>query len=153
MRILSKYLVLFAVGGGGYYTIELLFRGYSHWSMFMLGGICVILCGLLNEGDRKNMPLSIQMMLSAVIITALEMDIGLIFNVWLEMGIWDYSYQPFNILGQICPLFTVFWFFLSLIAIILDDYLRYFLYGEEKPEYIFTLYQLKMYKKYINNMN
>lgn len=146
MIILSKYLVLFAVGGGGYYSIELLFRGYSHWSMFVLGGICLILCGFVNEGDRRNIPLWIQMALCSLIITTLELDTGLIFNIWLGMDIWDYSYQPFNFLGQICPLFTLIWFFLSILAIVADDYIRYWFYGGEKPAYIVTIGQLKLSK-------
>lgn len=152
MKVLSKYLFLLAVGGAGYYCIELLYRGHSHWSMFLLGGLCLIICGLINEGDRKYIPLWIQMALSALIITTLEMDFGLIFNIWLHMNIWDYSYRPLNIMGQICPTFTIIWFFLSIIAILADDYIRYWLYGESKPKYIFTLYQLKMYKNYINNI-
>ena len=32
-------------------------------------------------------------------------------------------------------LFFNIWFYLSLVAIILDDYLRYWMMGEEKPKY------------------
>ena len=40
-----------------------------------------------------------------------------------------------NILGQICPEFTLLWFFLSAIGIFLDDLIRWLLFGEEKPHY------------------
>ncbi|MBQ9886706.1 MAG: hypothetical protein IJM37_07610 [Lachnospiraceae bacterium] len=146
MKNLSKYSVLFATGGGGYYLIEHLYRGYSHWSMFVLGGICVILCGLINEGSRRYLPLWIQMIICMVIITALEMDAGLVFNIWLGMEVWDYSHQPLNFMGQICPLYSIYWFLLSVAAIFADDYLRYWLYGEEKPLYILRIYQMKLYK-------
>ena len=48
---------------------------------------------------------------------------------------WDYSNMPGNILGQICPQFTVLWFFLSALGIFLDDYIRWVFFGEEKPHY------------------
>ena len=52
MRTSSKtieYAALFLLGGLAYVFIEILFRGFSHISMFALGGICFILCGGINE--------------------------------------------------------------------------------------------------------
>ena len=43
--------------------------------------------------------------------------------------------MPFNLLGQICLPFAVAWLALAAVAIVLDDYLRYWLFGEEKPRY------------------
>lgn len=57
------------------------------------------------------------------------------FKVSAGVGIWDYSNMPFNIIGQICLPFTVAWYILSLLAIVLDDHLRYWIFGEEKPRY------------------
>ena len=37
-RLLNKYLFLFDVGGLLYILIELIWRGRSHWTMFLLGG-------------------------------------------------------------------------------------------------------------------
>ena len=125
------------IGGTAYSAIEVLWRGYSHWTMFLLGGVCFIICGALNELEFKT-ALSViqQMLISALVITLLEFVTGVILNIWLGMGIWDYSDIPFNILGQVCLPFTVCWFLLSLIAIVLDDYLRYWLFGEPLPDYI-----------------
>ncbi len=39
---ISEYLFLWAAGGCLYYNFELFFRGFSHWSMFVLGGICFV---------------------------------------------------------------------------------------------------------------
>lgn len=75
------------------------------------------------------------MILSAIIITVIEFIAGCILNIWLGMNIWDYTDEFGNILGQICPKHTVYWFFLSLVGIILDDYIRHFLFDEEKPKY------------------
>ena len=76
-----------------------------------------------------------QMFICAVGITAIEFLSGYILNIVLGLGIWDYSNMPFNIIGQICLPFTVAWYILSLLAIVLDDHLRYWIFGEEKPRY------------------
>ncbi|QHQ60501.1 hypothetical protein Ana3638_06735 [Anaerocolumna sedimenticola] len=130
-----KYILLFFVGGYSYCGIEILFRGYSHISMLIAGGICFILIGLLNEIFTDKISIISQMVISAFIITAVELIVGLVVNVWLKLNVWDYSNMPYNFMGQICLLFTNIWFFLSLGAILLDDYLKYFLLGEEKPDY------------------
>lgn len=129
----TKPLVLFGTGGLIYYFIEILWRGYSHWTMFLLGGLCFILVGMINEFFK--LPLTKQMLISTVIITVAEFVCGCIVNLWLGWGIWDYSELPMNILGQICLPYSILWFFLSVIAVLLDDYLRHWLFGEEKPKY------------------
>lgn len=130
-----KYLFLFMTGGFAYGGIENIFRGYSHISMFVAGGICFVLVGMLNEVFPWNMSVISQMVISSLIITAVELVSGLIVNVWLKLNVWDYSKMPYNYMGQICLLFTNIWFFLSPLAIFMDDYLRYFLLKEEKPRY------------------
>lgn len=130
-----KYTLLFLVGGFSYGGIEILSRGYSHVSMLVAGGISFILIGLLNHNYSRKMSLISQMVISAGIITAVEFLAGLIVNVWLKLNVWDYSSKPYNFMGQICLLYTIFWFLLSPLAILLDDYLRYFLLKEGKPRY------------------
>ena len=134
MKVFLKYLTLFLVGGAFYYALEVLFRGYSFLAMVGCGGLCFIICGVLNEKDRC-MPLVLQMAIAACGITAIEFAFGLVLNVWLGLRMWDYSNMPGNILGQICPQFTALWFFLSALGIILDDYIRWVFFGEEKPHY------------------
>ncbi|WP_410072822.1 putative ABC transporter permease, partial [Anaerostipes sp.] len=112
-----------------------LVRGYSHYSMFLCGGACFLCCGLLNENMKIKMSFISQMVLSALIITALEFITGLIVNIWLKMDIWDYSQLPYNFMGQICLLYSIFWFLVSSVAIVLDDFLRYKIFNEEKPHY------------------
>lgn len=130
-----RLLVLFSVGGAIYIIMELLWRGYSHWSMFIVGGLCFVLIGLINEYYNYDMPLVKQMIIGACIVTAVEFISGCIVNLWLDWNVWDYSDMPFNILGQICLPYTALWFLLSGVAIILDDYLRYWWFGEEYPHY------------------
>lgn len=103
--------------------------------MFILGGICFLYAGVQNEYTSWNVPLIIQSVKTAVVITVLEFICGCIVNLWLKLGVWDYSNIPFNFLGQICPLFSFLWIFVGAVAIIIDDYLRYWLFKEEKPHY------------------
>jgi uncharacterized membrane protein len=130
-----KHGILFGLGGIFYVIIELLWRGNSHWSMFVLGGLCFLIIGLINEQSRGKIPLILQMSISAVIITVLEFFTGYIVNIRLDMNVWNYSDLPYNIMGQVCLLYTILWFFLSLLCIIADDWLRYRLFGEEKQKY------------------
>ena len=135
MNKLLKYYTLGTLGGLIYVFIELMWRGYSHWSMFLLGGICFIALGLINEVIPWEMPLTAQMFIGCTIITVLEFITGCIVNLWLGWDVWDYSEQPCNLLGQISLKSSVGWYFLSAIGIVFDDWLRYIFFGEEKPRY------------------
>ncbi|MCC8169916.1 MAG: hypothetical protein LIO59_06090 [Oscillospiraceae bacterium] len=132
-----KYSILFALGGIFYLLTELLWRGYSHWSMFVLGGLCFVLIGIINEFFTFDIPLFIQMIIGAFIITALEFITGCIVNLKFHLNVWNYYGMPMNIMGQICLPYTLLWFLLSPVCIIVDDYLRYMFFDEEKPHYKF----------------
>lgn len=134
-RIVNKTAILFFVGAAVYVFVEILFRGYTHWTMAILGGALFLLIGGLNEFVPWEMPLATQCVIGAGIVTVAEFIAGIILNVWLGLGIWDYSDMRWNILGQICPQFSFAWLGLSLVAIVLDDWLRYWLFCEEKPHY------------------
>lgn len=121
--------------------IEMVYRGHTHWTMFIVGGLCFYLIGMINEIIPWEMPLISQCLIGAVIVTAMEFAAGSIINIGLGWNVWDYSDLPCNLLGQICLLFSSLWVLLSLPAIILDDYLRYWLFGEEKPHYYIFLWR------------
>lgn len=135
MKQLSKGLFLFAVGGLLYYLIEILWRGYSHLSMFVLGGICFVLIGLINEFLSWDMPLWKQMLIASLVVTVAEFVAGAILNIWLVLDIWNYSNLRFNLLGQISLGYSALWFLLSLPAILFDDWLRWRIFNEEKLQY------------------
>lgn len=135
LKYVLKELILFLIGGSAYYLTEILFRGYSHISMFIVGAICFILIGEINQVFPWDMALTSQMVLSSLIITSAELISGVFLNIYLNLGVWDYSEMPYNFLGQICLLFSVVWFFFSIIPILLDDYARYKLFNERKPKY------------------
>ena len=135
MNQYRKEMILGLVGGIIYIAIELLWRGYSHWSMFVLGGLCFVLLGQINEVIPWDMPLWMQVFIGTAIITAMEFIAGCIVNLWLGWKVWDYSNVPFNVLGQICLPYIVLWIPISLTGILLDDYLRHWIFKEEKPHY------------------
>ncbi len=137
MKKLFKYTILLIYGGVIYYFIELIYRGYSHYTMILVGGFCFICIGLLNEFYAYKMPLIKQMIISSVIVTAIEFIAGIILNIWLKLDIWNYGNLKFNLLGQISLRTSVIWFLLALPAIYLDYYLRYWIFKEEKLHYKF----------------
>lgn len=126
---LIKNMILFVIFGLLYCGLEILWRGYTHPSMFIVGGICCLLVGLINE-ITPNMTMWLQCLLSAIIITIIEFFSGCILNLWLNLGVWNYTNMLFNLLGQVCLPFSMAWFFLSYIAIKLDDWLRRILFHE-----------------------
>nr|DAW94171.1 MAG TPA: Putative ABC-transporter type IV [Bacteriophage sp.] len=133
--ILRKYLALTSVGGLLYVVLELVWRGRSHWTMLLLGGICFMALGLINEILPWSLALWKQMLIGVAIVTALEFITGCIVNLWLGWNIWDYSGLSGNILGQICPQYCLLWLPVSLAGIVLDDWLRYWWWREERPRY------------------
>ncbi len=110
----------------------------THWAMFVLGGLAFLLVGGINEYLSWNTPIWLQCLIGTGIILLLEFVFGCVLNLWLELHVWDYSNIPFNLFGQICLPFALAWYFLTAFAIVADDYLRYWLFGEEKPHYCWT---------------
>ena len=116
IRKLMQHIPIAALGGILYMGVELLWRGHTHWTMGVLGGVCFAAIGLLDE-TWPDMPVLAQMLAGAALVTMLELLAGLVLNVWLGLGVWDYSDMPGNLLGQICPQFAAAWFALSWVAI------------------------------------
>lgn len=81
----------------------------------MLTGGCCILTMFYFFQEFQRAPLLAKALGGAIIITVYEFAVGLIVNLWFGWDVWDYTDQPGNILGLICPLFSLFWFMLSLI--------------------------------------
>ena len=87
----------------------------------------------INEFFTYEIPLWKQCLIGSIVVTTLEFITGCIVNLWLGWNVWHYEH--FDILGQICLPFSILWLFLSAVAIIVDDWLRYWWFGEEKPHY------------------
>ena len=132
---LCRLLILFWIFGSTYTTLEVFYRGYSHWSMFLLAGMAGIIIGSFDEVKPQGLSLISQGIVGSIIITALELICGLVVNVWLNLGVWDYSNMPFNFLGQICLSFSILWVILSIVCVIVNDYLRYLMFDEPVPKH------------------
>ena len=107
-------IIVFTLGGVCYGLVEILFRGYTHWSMVLTGGACILTFYLLDE-CLSALPLVTAALIGAAIITLYELCVGLIVNVGFKMNVWDYSDVPGNFMGQICPVFSIAWFILSFV--------------------------------------
>ena len=130
-----EYLTLLIWGGWIYYGIELIYRGHSHWTMAILGGLCFIAINAFVRYWPHNFGLVRLVIVGVLIVTWLELIAGIILNIWLGMAIWDYSMLPLNFMGQVSLIYSLLWTPLVVIAIFLDDWLRYILFDIEKPTY------------------
>ena len=113
-----KFSLLFYLGGMCYAGLELLWRGFTHWSMFLLGGLCFVLVGKLNRW-RSGRPILLILTEAALLITLLELGCGLLVN--RNYRVRDYRHLPMNFRGQICLPFTLLWFPVSLLGMFLYD--------------------------------
>lgn len=116
---LWRSAVLGYLGGMLYVALELLWRGRSHGSMFVLGGLCFVAVGELGQ---RRWPRLLQAALGALVITFLELVAGLLVN--RDYSIWDYRDQAYNFMGQICLPFSILWMVISLVAIGVYDRLK-----------------------------
>lgn len=135
LKQILKYIFFFQLGGLLYYYIEVLFRGISHWSMFILGGLCYLFCSVQNEDKAWQAPLWRQILRCVAFVTAGEFITGCMVNLWLGWNVWDYSETPLNFMGQICLPYAFLFSGLCLVAILLDDAIRYLCFGEGKKTY------------------
>ena len=107
-----EFLFVYCLGALGYGGLEMLWRGRTHWSMLLLGGLSFVLIYLIVT--RLQLPLWKKWLLSAVCVTGLEFLCGCLVNLRLGWNVWDYSAIPGNLLGQICPQFFALWLLLSI---------------------------------------
>ncbi len=118
---LYELAFMFLLGSFVYSLLEICFRGYTHWTMTILGGISAAALYMISTGKK---PVYIQALYGAVIITLLELITGILVNIIFPMNVWDYSLVPFNLLGQICLPFTILWYFLSIPSLLLCRIVR-----------------------------
>ena len=138
-RVLS--MLLWTWGGSVYFMLEVVYktlRGEPErisWTMLLLA---ILLCAPIERAGAQlpwECPLWAQAGLCAALVTTTEFAAGLILNIWLGLGIWDYSGLRWNLLGQICPQFAALWFALCFVFIPIFDWLRYAVEGGQRPYY------------------
>ena len=88
--------------------VEILWRHYTHWTMILTGGTCF---AVLYRIFKKIALWSVWLkcITGSAVITLTELIAGYIFNIKMHMKVWDYSRQPLNFHGQICPLYSALW--------------------------------------------
>ncbi len=112
--LLSAYaLFLFLLGGSIYAVIEVLWRGHTHFTMPILGGLCFL---VLAYWYYARFPLWLRGLLGVCSILILEYVAGLLLNRVLGLAIWDYSNLPYSLHGQICLQYGIYWFYLTVAA-------------------------------------
>lgn len=135
MKRVSESLVLWSIGGTIYYTLEMVFRGFSHWSMWMLGGLCMTFFGMQGVWVNWRDPLWRQVIRCTLFVGCGEFTTGIIVNKWLHLKVWDYSDQPLQLFGQICAPFLILFSGLCLLGILFSGYFLHWVYRETKPSF------------------
>ncbi|MCM1082198.1 MAG: putative ABC transporter permease [Clostridium sp.] len=126
----QQYFLLWLTGGIAYFYMEIMFRGYSHYSMIICGGFCFLFVGQVGlsllYGKSRFFIVKI-MAASALIITTLEFITGLIVNVIFDLEVWDYSRVKGNIMGQVCLPYTFVWGVMGLLCVYMTYMIQKFI--------------------------
>ena len=145
-------LGLFLSCGFIYCMIEILFRGWSHWSMFVLAGFLGVFCvDSVNNVLSFDCDYIVQILISTILCTIGEGISGIILNVWLQLNVWDYSKMAFGtfFFGQCNVIFCVAWaLIIGLFAIFYcDAYNYYILKIEPCPYYVIFGHKFLQFKE------
>lgn len=118
----SQYIITFFMGFFLYSLVEIVGRGYTHWTMSLTGGI--IFSALYAINSCKGITLIRSCFVGALLITAVEFAVGIFDNIIMRWEVWDYSKLPLNFMGQICLFFSLYWYILCIPAYYLCRLLR-----------------------------
>jgi uncharacterized membrane protein len=118
-----ELFLCFIIGGTLYPALEILWRGYSHFSMTIVGGACFCFIYFIHT-KYNHLSVFVRAFLCCGIITTLEFFSGVVLNLLLRLDVWDYSKEIFNLYGQICLSYCLVWYFLSLLCAPLCLFLR-----------------------------
>ncbi len=118
---MSKDGFLFLTGSCAYPTLEMIWRGRTHYSMALAGGVCLCLINKVCCEKMRDSKLHFRCFAGSAIITVVEFVTGLLFNDLLGQQVWDYSNMPMNVMGQVCLPYSLLWYGLSLPAMALCD--------------------------------
>ena len=120
-----EFLLVFTAGSLLYGLMELVWRGWTHWSMLLCGGLCLSFMYCISD---FHIPFWLKLILSAVVITWVEFAAGCLINLRLGWQVWDYSAMPGTIMGQICPQFCLLWLALSVPGLYICSLIRNLLF-------------------------
>ena len=134
-------MLLWFWGGTVYFLLEVIWKTAARepwrisWTMLVVAILLTVAVERCGEQLPWAVPLWLQALACAALVTVVELAAGLILNVWLGLGVWDYSDLPGNFMGQICPQFFGVWFVMCLVFIPAFDWLRWAVEGGERPHY------------------
>lgn len=135
LRAAGRFAALWLVMGLSYALLERLYRGFTYPCMIVVGGLCGALVGLLDEFPFfRGRRIWLQCAVGTGITLAIEFGSGCLLNLRLGVGAWDYRALPCNLFGQICLRAAVGWFLLMPFVIFYDDWLRWRLFAQPRPE-------------------
>ena len=117
------YSLCFGIGAVGYCLLEILWRGFTHPSMAIAGGVSFVAIAYIQKAF-KPLRFIYRCIIGGLTVSVIEFLFGFVFNIVLKRNVWDYTMMPFNLFGQICLLYTVLWCFVSAPMLILSDLLR-----------------------------
>ena len=126
--VFVEYGLVFALGALGYGAVEVLYRGFTHWTMMIAGGVCFTLLYLISAKSRSK--LWRKCLMGGAAITAVEFIAGAIVNLYLGWNVWDYGSQRLNLLGQICLSFSVLWTLMCLPCMVFCRLIRHSLFAK-----------------------
>ena len=135
-----KQLILFLYGFCIYILIEILFRGFSYAISGIMGGIAILLLDKINDKISWNLDLLVQALIGSLLITSMELVIGLISKAGYLPIMWDYSNVPFNFYGIICLPFSLAWMLLSAVGIFIADGINYYVFNQPDFQPYYTLF-------------
>ncbi|UOO38430.1 hypothetical protein IZU99_04030 [Oscillospiraceae bacterium CM] len=110
--VFFKFSSLFLAGGLVYGALELLWRGRTHWSMLLAGGVCAVFLYLI--AVKLGEPVWKKWIMGGAVITTVEFVTGILVNIVLGWHVWSYDGNWGNLFGQICLVFALFWVLLSI---------------------------------------
>lgn len=144
---LIRLSILFVFYGVVYFLIECIYKQKitSPW-MFLFGAVAGIFIGEINEVFSYETDLFDQGVIGSIFITLLELFGGMVIN--RDLSIWNYSNLT-DFHGLICVEFSLLWILVSMIAVIIDDAIRYYIFKEddEIPHYHFFSIQFSLSKR------
>ena len=134
-------MLLWSWGGTVYFLLEVAFKTITghperiSWTMLVVAILLTIPVERAGEQLPWAVPLWLQALVCAALVTAVELAAGCVINLWLGWDVWDYTAMPGNILGQICPQYSAIWWVLCLVFIPMVDWLRWAVEGGVRPRY------------------
>ena len=134
-------MLLWVFGGTLYFLLEVIFKSVTghperiSWTMLVVAILLTIPVERAGEQLPWEVPLWLQALCCAALVTAVELAAGCVINLWLGWDVWDYTAMPGNLWGQICPQYSALWFVLCLVFIPVFDWLRWAVKGGVRPRY------------------